>query len=388
MKILIDATEVNGPTKSLDIYSRRILYSLTDNFKHQCTILGNRCFDEKLKNEFGDRFICFEYEEFWPFTLNIIRHPLKTIRYLTKVNEYRRIANNYDVLLVLSQMTRMLAVLPLKCKKVSIVHDIRSFVEGGKKRTGFIKKIKGVISKRDIYYMTKFSLSSANKIVAISNFVKEEILSNLPYLKESDITVIHNSIELVNIAVRPSWLSCDDYILSVNVISEHKNLLTLLRAYSESRFNSKYKLLLVGKRTPYWENVIYPFILEHHLENKIESRQNLSDEELKYLYENAKLFVSPSLYEGFGYTPVEAAICKCPVICSAIPSLFETTMGLLNYYKPATDYRALLSCLDCILESPILEDRLEFVSDTLIAEYDVSKQITALECLIMELDVM
>lgn len=387
MKILIDATEVNGPTRSLDIYSRRLLYFLSADFKRQCTIMGGRRFDEKLKKEFEDRFILFEYEEYWPYIINIIRHPLKTIEYLNKIRKYRRIANNYDVLLVLSQMTGTLAVLPLKCEKISIVHDIRILNDSKKTEVGFIKKVKGAIVKREIYYRMRLCLCSSKKIIAISKFVKSELLNNLPFLAGEDISVIHNSIFLVNTAKRPSWLNFDNYILSVNVISEHKNLLTLLRAYNESPYNKIYKLLLVGKRTSYWENVICPFILENHLEGRVESRQNLSDEELKYLYEHALLFVSPSLYEGFGYTPVEAAICKCPVICSSISTFLETTMGLLNYYSPATDHRALLSSLNCIIENPIQEDRLKYISDILLTEYSVSKQIFALESIVMELDV-
>lgn len=51
----------------------------------------------------------------------------------------------------------------------------------------------------------------------------------------------------------------------------------------------------------------------------------LSDEENSpFCNRSADVFISPSLYEGFGYTPVEAAMCGTPVICTretALPKL-------------------------------------------------------------------
>jgi glycosyltransferase involved in cell wall biosynthesis len=49
----------------------------------------------------------------------------------------------------------------------------------------------------------------------------------------------------------------------------------------------------------------------------------IADSHLPALYRNAELFVFPSLYEGFGFPPLEAMACGCPVVCSNSSSLPE-----------------------------------------------------------------
>lgn len=50
----------------------------------------------------------------------------------------------------------------------------------------------------------------------------------------------------------------------------------------------------------------------------------VTDEELKYLYQNSIAFLFPSLHEGFGIPPLEAMALKCPVISSNASALPET----------------------------------------------------------------
>ena len=50
----------------------------------------------------------------------------------------------------------------------------------------------------------------------------------------------------------------------------------------------------------------------------------LNDDELRALYSSCRVFIYPSLYEGFGLPPLEAMACGAPVIASRIPALQET----------------------------------------------------------------
>ena len=60
----------------------------------------------------------------------------------------------------------------------------------------------------------------------------------------------------------------------------------------------------------------------------------VSDEELATLYKNAKAFIYPSLYEGFGLPPIEASHFGCPVILSDIPVLKEICRDSAIYFNP------------------------------------------------------
>ena len=68
-------------------------------------------------------------------------------------------------------------------------------------------------------------------------------------------------------------------------------------------------------------------------ENKIK-QVNGGDDMLINLYQNAKAFVFPSLYEGFGLPILESIRNKCPVICSDIPVFREVAGDLVNFFNP------------------------------------------------------
>lgn len=156
------------------------------------------------------------------------------------------------------------------------------------------------------------------------------------------VRVIYNSV-----IVAPKALSIDEtltpnYILYVNSLTELKNIKTLLLAFNELKSFITNDLLIVGKKTSYWVAEIVPLIKQLGIQDRvIHISRYLSDEELSLLYKKAIVFVSPSQHEGFGYTPIEAAICGTPVICTEAAALPEVTMGLVNYYTFPLNYMQL-----------------------------------------------
>ena len=186
---------------------------------------------------------------------------------------------------------------------------------------------------------TKRILGKLSALVTISNYAKKDILGRLPKLK-LPISVIYNSITPPrNAKIKKKGIP---YILNVNTLEPYKNLITLVKAFNLIKGQIPHNLYVKAKKLPYWDNVIAPYLMENGLQNRVCLIDACySEEEMDELYYNADLFVSPSLMEGFGFTPIEAALHEVPVVCSKETALYETTMGLLNYYEPATDEQAL-----------------------------------------------
>ena len=96
----------------------------------------------------------------------------------------------------------------------------------------------------------------------------------------------------------------------------------------------------------------------------------VTDEERNWLLTHAALFVTPSLFEGFGRTPVEAAICKIPVISTKETSLFEATLGLCNYVENAKDEKELAGLILKKLKQADSAGKVSEIANKLTANYE------------------
>ena len=220
----------------------------------------------------------------------------------------------------------------------------------------------------------KYLMSKVSQFVTISNYSRGKI-SEITGLKEEKITVIYNSVEIAPSQVIDKDILAKQYILNVNTIQPYKNLETLIKAFVAIKDNIDHNLIIKGKKSSYWTNAIIPIIKEHHLEKRIFLfEENISSGQLTYLYEHADLFVSPSLMEGFGYTPIEAAICRVPVITTKEAAIPETTMNLLNYYERPKDYVELSKKMESILEMNKALLNLKNVSDCFRERYSSELQ--------------
>lgn len=116
----------------------------------------------------------------------------------------------------------------------------------------------------------------------------------------------------------------EPFVLAVGNLEPRKNLGRLLEAFfalvRERGFEGQ--LVLVGKGSGGGE--ILSRARDQGLESRVVLTGFVSQPELVLLYNRAKLFVYPSLYEGFGLPPIEAMACGCPVVASNTSVLPET----------------------------------------------------------------
>lgn len=111
-----------------------------------------------------------------------------------------------------------------------------------------------------------------------------------------------------------------DYILHVGTLEKRKNLVALIQAFKIVRENGfpNLKLVLVGKAsnkiTLDDSSAIKDAIMQQQLTNDVILTDYLGDAEVQQLYQKAKLYVFPSINEGFGIPVLEAFKYQVPVV--------------------------------------------------------------------------
>jgi glycosyltransferase involved in cell wall biosynthesis len=116
----------------------------------------------------------------------------------------------------------------------------------------------------------------------------------------------------------------DNFLLFVGTLEPRKNLLTLLKAFEEIIANSALRPQLVIAGGEGWlMDDLFAFIRKSAVSERLHFTGYLSDEDLRALYSSCRIFIYPSVYEGFGLPPLEALACGAPVIAGRIPSLQE-----------------------------------------------------------------
>lgn len=370
MKILIDASSINKKNVlgSIPNYILRLI----DGFLAYSSLNVELLVDYNFKDFFEQRYplasIHFLKRNFFLYRIpffgpiygrNCYKKSIKSI--------------SYDVELVASDLDPCTKIEP-KRPRILVMHDIKG-----------VKDPNCIQRKMNLLFY-KSLISTAKAIVAISDYTKNDLIQHLN-TDHKKITVIPNSLQLSNQEKSPSLKIPAKYILYVNTLQPHKNPITLIKAFENIRDKVNYELIIVGKQTPYWKNILLPYIKAHNLSNRILLFQNLSSEELQYLYNKASLFVSTSKREGFGYTPIEAAMSGIPVICSTSEALPYSTQGLLYYYEPVEDYNALSTMILGVLNKPPSKQKLNDIANRFKDDYSPKRQVETFCNLIQRIEI-
>lgn len=171
--------------------------------------------------------------------------------------------------------------------------------------------------------LTTSAVKKADKIVAVSNSAKKDLIEIYNVLPKK-ITVVYEgcnpsikrqSQEAVK-RVKMKYKIDGDYFLFVGSLKRIKNVPRILEAFAGFLKASKKKnVFLVLAGGDLWQDPEIDCTIKRlKLEKRVKKLGFVEDEELSALYSGAIAFISPSLYEGFGLTLLEAMACGCPVI--------------------------------------------------------------------------
>lgn len=252
-------------------------------------------------------------------------------------------------------------------KPYDIIHPTYYFPKYLKCIPEFIKrKSKIIITVHDLIHEMFYPPNSSMKeraeliqhadgIIAISEKTKEDLLRIYPSVSEDRIKVIYHGCTMKKPNRKSEILFPDKYILMVGNRGEYKNGIIVFKAFEKLKCrNDDLKLVCVGGGN-FCDDEI-KIMNELGIEESV-VHMSLSDEELYYAYRNAKCFVFPSLYEGFGIPILEAFFCECPIILSNASCFPEIAQDCALYFEPH-NADELAEQIDTLLNDPALAKKI------------------------------
>ncbi len=218
-------------------------------------------------------------------------------------------------------------------------------------------------------------LSSAAKraqaVIATSEFTKNDIVKELKINPEK-ITVTYQApfSQTTSIESLPTEVK-KPYALYVGAGYPHKNLPALLCAWKKIEgINSELNLVLAGRKNFFYDQLTNS--VEFKNCQRIQYVSNPTDPQLETLYQNADLFVFPSLYEGFGLPPLEAMLRNIPVVSSNTSCLQEILGNAVWYFDP-TDTEDMARKILMTFDNTDLRDTLQKSGVELLKKYSWEK---------------
>lgn len=211
------------------------------------------------------------------------------------------------------------------------IHDATRFLFPGQTSQSLLKQV-----SYELVFQN--ALRKAREVVYVSQSTRDEVVNLLH--GPSGVVIYEGVDEVFLEPIEPGLISDartvlgfdGDYILYVGVWMGHKNLERLLRAFALLE-NENVRLVITGEDRPGYvnipkmaewmglgERVVFPGFVPHEL--------------LPAIYSQARLFVYPSLYEGFGLPPLEALATGTPVVTSNVSSMPEILGGDAIYVNP------------------------------------------------------
>jgi len=214
--------------------------------------------------------------------------------------------------------------------------------------------------------LIKRNIPMADKVVCVSNSTKEDLCRIYPKIDEKTrvvyssfskkFNVIDQNISSISLEKKQIDFSLP-FLLHVGNNAWYKNRSGVIEIYK--RFLEKFKkfdlnLVLVG---PELDESQKSYLENHSLSTKVQCLNDVDHLTLEALYNLAEAFLFPSRYEGFGWPPLEAQCCGCPVVASNEGSLREVLLESA-FTADWDDVDAHVDNLGTLLENPSLKAQL------------------------------
>ena len=194
----------------------------------------------------------------------------------------------------------------------------------------------------------------ADLILTESQYTVQQLISRFN-VQPSRIRVIPVSLDEDWYAAPPPRSSVTPYVLAVAGEAPSKNLARALAAFAlfcRNKQHAPFRMKIAGVR-PKFHSPFQAQAAELGIAGAVEFLPYLTDAEMRSLYQQAQVFLMPSLAEGFGIPVLEAMASGVPVAASSAASLPEVGGDAALYFDP-TSVEAIASTLEMILADPAI----------------------------------
>ncbi len=277
--------------------------------------------------------------------------------------------------------------MPSYTKIVTHIHDI-SFA-----------RLPRYISFKDLFFLKVLiprSLRKADKIIAVSEFTRKEIITYYG-ISPSKVIVIPNGIgkdflslqfsQKEALEIRKKYGIGKEYFLHIGTLQPRKNIPFLLEAFAlfYKRSPSVQLILTGGRNFPHYDKKIDAVIEKYSLQDSVLFLGYIENKELISLIDTAQCVVSVSMYEGFGLPILESMARGVPVVCSAIPAYKEVSGGICLLHSTSGDIATLSDLLYSVVANKDLRERFQSQGRLRVKLFLWEESVKKLSCLYTEM---
>ncbi|HXU14381.1 MAG TPA: glycosyltransferase family 1 protein [Terriglobales bacterium] len=250
------------------------------------------------------------------------------------------------------------------CPYVVTVHDVLDHMYRARNGSGL---------KRSLHFqLTRRVLRNSARIFAVSSFTKNEV-QKLFGIEARRIEVIYNAIDARFLTghatdadrqmLAERYQIAYPFLLYAGRISPHKNLVRIIEAFAALKAElakqdqfPDLKLIIIGDELSKHPD-LRRTVVRAGVQNDVRFLGFVPIDVLRVFYDVAKVFVFPSLYEGFGLPPLEAMAHGTPVLTSNTSSIPEVVGNAAVLVNPENLFE-MMRALQRVLCDQVLRERL------------------------------
>lgn len=241
----------------------------------------------------------------------------------------------------LLHVPQMSAPLASPVPLVATIHDVIPFVMEDYRASRAMRLYTDVMAR---------SVRKARRVIAPSESAKADIarvlgipIERIAAIPEAaDPGLVPAADNSARRLVMERWGVQGPYLFNIGGFDRRKNLPLLIEAFASAVPSIPGNAQLVVSGAPHTGNErvfppLEPVIRQHGLETRVILTGRVTNEERRRLYQAAHVYITPSMYEGFGLTPLEAMACGVPAVVANRTSLPEVVGDAGLCVEPVVD---------------------------------------------------